>query len=126
MDIQKAVRNRDTNINAMGANMLKVQLPTPCSKRINLDFIRHFVVFEMSTSSMSVSSKQMGNRFNIRQGIAWYFMQKVRNAMKSSQNYPLPELIPVDEFTFGGKEQGKQGRSYDSIKKKTVIAVELS
>jgi hypothetical protein len=36
------------------------------------------VVFEMSTSSKSVSSIQMGKRFDIRQGTAWYFMQKVR------------------------------------------------
>jgi len=84
------------------------------------------IVFEMSTSSKSVSSIQMGKRFDIRQGTAWYFMQKVRKAMKSSQNYPLSELIHVDEFTVGGKEQGKQGRSYDSKKKKAVIAVELS
>ena len=84
------------------------------------------VVFEMSTSSKSVSSIQMGKRFNIRQGTAWFFMQKVRKAMKSSQKYPLSTLVHVDEFTVGGKEDGKQGRSYDSKKKKAVIAVELS
>ncbi len=84
------------------------------------------IVFEMSTSSKSVSSIQMGKRFNIRQGTAWYFMQKVRKAMKSSQKYPLTTLVHVDEFTVGGKEQGKQGRSYDTKKKKAVIAVELS
>jgi transposase-like protein len=84
------------------------------------------VVFEMSTSSKSVSSIQMGKRFDIRQGTAWYFMQKVRKAMKSSQNYPLTEIVHVDEFTVGGKEEGKQGRSYNSKKKKAVIAVELS
>ena len=84
------------------------------------------VVFEMSTSSKSVSSIQMGKRFDIRQGTAWYFMQKVRRAMKSGQNYPLSELVHVDEFTVGGKEEGKQGRSYDSKKKKAVIAVELN
>lgn len=33
-----------------------------------------FVVFEMSTSSKSVSSIQMGKRFNTRQGTAWFFM----------------------------------------------------
>lgn len=80
----------------------------------------------MSTSSKSVSSIQMGKRFEIRQGTAWFFMQKVRKAMQSSQKYPLSELVHVDEFTVGGKEQGKQGRSYDSKKKKAVIAVELS
>ena len=84
------------------------------------------VVFEMSTSSKSLSSIQMGKRFEIRQGTAWYFMQKVRKAMKSSQKYPLTELVHVDKFTVGGKEQGKQGRSYDSKKKKAVIALELN
>lgn len=46
--------------------------------------------------------------------------------MKSSQKYALSELVHVDEFTVGGKEQVKQCRSYDSKKKKAVIAVELS
>lgn len=68
----------------------------------------------------------MGKRFSIRQDIAWYFMQKVRKAMKSSQIYPLETLIHVDEFIVGGKEEGKQGRSYDSKNKKAVIALELT
>jgi hypothetical protein len=38
----------------------------------------------------------------------------------------LSELLHVDEFTAGGKEEGKQGRSYDSKKKKAVISVELN
>jgi transposase-like protein len=46
--------------------------------------------------------------------------------MQSSQKYPLSELVHVDEFTVGGKEEGKQGRSYDSKKKKAVIAFELT
>jgi len=84
------------------------------------------IVFEMSTSSKGLSSVQMGKRYGIRQSTAWFFMQKVRNAMKSSKKYPLSELVHVDEFTVGGKEEGKPGRSYDSKKKKAVIAVELS
>jgi len=84
------------------------------------------IVFEMSTSSKSLSSIQVGKRYGIRQGTAWYFMQKVRNSMKSSQQYPLSEIIHVDEFTIGGKEEGKPGRSYDTKKKKAVIAVELT
>lgn len=32
------------------------------------------VVFEMSTSSKSISSIQMGKRFDICQGTAWYFI----------------------------------------------------
>ena len=53
----------------------------------------------------------MRKRFNIRQGIAWYFKQKFRKAMKSSQKYALPELVHVDEFTVVGKEEVKQETS---------------
>lgn len=43
--------------------------------------------------------------------------------MKSSQQYPLSELVLIDEFTVGGKEEGKQGRSYDSKKKKVMLYI---
>jgi hypothetical protein len=68
------------------------------------------VVFEMSTSTKSVSSIQMGKRFYIRQGAAWYFMQKVRKSMKSSQKYPLTEIVHVDEFTLGRRERRSKAR----------------
>lgn len=84
------------------------------------------IVFEMSASSKGLSSIQMGKRYGIRQGTAWYFMQKVRRAMESGKQFPLSEIVHVDEFTVGGKEEGKRGRSYDSKKKKVVIAVELT
>ncbi len=35
-------------------------------------------------------------------------MQKVRVALKSSQKYPLTEIVNADEFVIGGKEDGKQ------------------
>jgi hypothetical protein len=35
-------------------------------------------------------------------------------------------MIRVDEFTVGGKAEGKQRRSYDAKKKGAVIAVELT
>lgn len=84
------------------------------------------IVFEMSTSSRSLASTQVAVRYGISQPTAWYFMQKVRIATKSSQQYKLTDLVHVDEFCIGGKETGKQGRSYDSKKKKAVIAVELT
>lgn len=84
------------------------------------------IVFEMTTSSKSLSSTQLGQRYGISQTSTWFFMQKVRKAMESSKKYPLEDLVHVDEFTVGGKEEGKQGRSYDSKKKKAVIAVELT
>ena len=84
------------------------------------------VVFEMTTSSKSLSSVQLAERYGISQTSMWFFMQKVRKAMESSKKYPLSDLVHLDEFTVGGKEDGKQGRSYDSKKKKAVIAVELT
>lgn len=36
-----------------------------------------YVVFEMSTSSKSVSSIQMEKRFDIRQGTAWFLCKKL-------------------------------------------------
>ncbi len=53
-------------------------------------------------------------------------MQKVRKNKESSKKYPLEEIVHVDEFTFGGMEEEKQGRSYDTKKKKAVIAVALT
>jgi transposase-like protein len=84
------------------------------------------IVFEMTTSSKSLSSIQIGKRYGISQTTAWFFMQKVRVAMKSSQKYPLSNIVHVDEFVVGGQEDGKQGRSYDTKKTKAVIAVELT
>ncbi len=35
-------------------------------------------------------------------------------------------IVHIDEFVVEGKETGKQGRSYNSKKKKSVCAVELT
>jgi len=35
-------------------------------------------------------------------------MQKVRKSKESSKKNLLSELVHVDEFTVGGKEQGKR------------------
>lgn len=84
------------------------------------------IAFEMSASSKGISSIQMGKRYGIRQGTAWYFMQKVRKAMESSQKWPLSKLVHVDEFVVGGQEEGKQGRSYNTKKTKVIAGVELN
>ena len=53
-------------------------------------------------------------------------MHKVRQAMKSSENNPMDGNAYIDEFVVGGRETGKQGRSYSSKKKKAVCAVQLT
>jgi len=85
-----------------------------------------FIIFEMSTTTKSLSASQMGVRYGVTEKTARLFMHKVRDAMKSSENYPIKGNVHVDEFVIGGKEKGKVGRSYDSKKKKIVCSVELT
>ena len=85
-----------------------------------------FICFEMATSTKSLSATQMGVRYGVTEKTARLFMHKVREAMKPSKNNPIDGHVDIDEFVLGGKEKGKLGRSYDSKKKKTVCAVQLT
>lgn len=49
------------------------------------------------------------------------FMHKIREAMKSSETYPMDGMVEVDEFVVEGKETRKVGRCYNSKKKKIVL-----
>lgn len=85
-----------------------------------------FITFEMVNSTKSLSASQVAKRYEITRKTAWLFMHKIRKVMESSKNHPMDGLIQVDEFTIGGKEVEKQGRSYDTKKKKVIGAVELT
>ena len=85
-----------------------------------------FICFEMATSTKSLSASQAGIRYGVTEKTARLFMHKVREAMKSSEQNPIDGNVDIDEFVLGGKEKGKVGRSYDSKKKKTVCAVQLT
>jgi len=85
-----------------------------------------FIMFEMTASTKGLSSSQVGRRYGITRKSAWLFMHKVRKAIESCQSLPIQGDVHVDEFVVGGKENNKQGRSYDSKKKKVVCAVELT
>lgn len=84
------------------------------------------IVFEMSATTKGLSASQVAKRYSITRKTAWYFMQKVRLAMESSNNFPIEETVQVDEFVFGGRESLKQGRSKDINKKKLIAAVEIT
>jgi transcription elongation factor Elf1 len=85
-----------------------------------------FIVFEMGTSTKSISASYAAVRFGITEKTARLFMHKVREAMQSSGNYPMDGNVHVDEFVLGGREKGQVGRSYKAKKKKAIIAVELT
>lgn len=85
-----------------------------------------FICFEMSTTTKDLSALQMSVRYGVSENTARLFMHKVREAMKSDEKNGMKGLVQIDEFTVGGKEENKQGRSYDAKKKKVVCAVELT
>lgn len=84
------------------------------------------IAFEMTCTTKGLSTTQAAKRYGITQKTSWLFMHKVRIAMESSKQYPLTGTVQVDEFVIGGKETGKQGRSYNSKKAKVVCAIELT
>lgn len=85
-----------------------------------------FIVFEMGTSTKSISASYAAVRFGITEKTARLFMHKVREAMQSSGDYPMNGNVHVDEFVLGGREKGQVGRSYKAKKKKAITAVELT
>jgi hypothetical protein len=80
-----------------------------------------FICFEMSTSTKGLSASQTAVRFGVHERTARLFMHKVREAMKSSGDFPMTGVINVDEYVVGGYEEGKPGRSYDSTRKKPYV-----
>lgn len=75
----------------------------------------------MCATTKNLSALQMSVRYGITENTARLFMHKVREAMKSNELHKMNGQVQVDEFTVGGKEEGKQGRSYDSKKKKLFV-----
>jgi hypothetical protein len=59
----------------------------------------------MSTRRKSIASIQNGKAISYFSKNPLCFMQKVRKAMPSSLKYPLSELMHVDAFTVGEKEE---------------------
>lgn len=82
-----------------------------------------YILFEMSTTTKSVSSIVMSQKYEVTQKTAWLFMSKVRKAMASSEQFPLTGQCEVDELLSGGKRKGKTGRGAEN-KEKVAIVIE--
>lgn len=92
-----------------------------------------YIIFEMASSTKSISALQIARRYNINRKTAWLFMRKYRASLKSSQEYKMtngdddsPSVLYVDEFVVGGYEQGKAGRTNSSKKRKMMMVVEAT
>ena len=51
-----------------------------------------FICFEMTTTTKRLSASQVARRYEISRQTAHYFMQKVREAMKSSESHKMNDL----------------------------------
>ena len=51
-----------------------------------------FICFEMTTTTKGLSASQVARRYEISRQTAHYFMQKVREAMKSSESHKMNDL----------------------------------
>ena len=52
-----------------------------------------YICFEMSTTTKSLSASQVARRYEISRQTAHYFMQKVREAMKSSESHKMNDSV---------------------------------
>ena len=82
-----------------------------------------YVVFKMSATTKSISAEQLSKTIGVNRKTALLFQQKVRLAMKSSENHPMTGQIEVDEAFIGQKEEGQIGRGAEN-KAQIVVAVE--
>ena len=76
------------------------------------------ICFEMATTTRSLSASYLAKRVGVTPYTARMFMYKVRDAMKSNENFPMMNRVEVDKFVLSGKEDGTVGRSFNTKKKK--------
>jgi hypothetical protein len=79
-----------------------------------------FLICYRVTSKVGASSCEIAKEAGVCQKTAWYFCAKLREAMKSSDKYPLKGEVHVDEAVIGGVEEAKPGRS---LGEKTPILI---
>jgi hypothetical protein len=83
------------------------------------------ICFKISTKKKGMSSLELSEEFSLRQKTCWEFKWKIQQAMASSKQHKISNLVHIDEFMIGEYEESKTGRSADSKKKLVVVALEI-
>jgi transposase-like protein len=83
------------------------------------------MVYRISVSKKGISSMSLCREYDVNLKTAYNFKFKVQQSLKSSGANPLTGIVHVDEFVYGGEEEGCQGRSSESEKLKICVAVEI-
>lgn len=80
-----------------------------------------FAVYMVATSKKGVSAMELQRKLDIRSyQTAWHLLHKIRNAMSSSELFPLTGDVEVDETYIGGRRPGKRGRGAEG---KSLVGV---
>jgi transposase-like protein len=99
------------------ANTLFHKLKFPLKKAF-------YICYQLSVNKKGMSTLELSRQYGLTQRTCWFFKRKVQNAMQSSNLSPLEGVLEIDEFSIGGHEKGKPGRS-DGKKKKVILGVEI-
>ncbi len=60
-----------------------------------------YIVYFMATNKQGISSTELSRKLALRQKTCWAFKQKVMKATASSQKFPMPGKVEVDETVVG-------------------------
>jgi transposase-like protein len=83
------------------------------------------IFFTISLRKKGMSSQEIAKTYEVNKDTAWLLRKRAQLAMFSSGNNKLKGKVFVDEFSVGGKEKGKQGRSSSSKKVKVILGCEV-
>ena len=64
-------------------------------------------LYMMTTGLKGTSSMKVYRELGIRQGTAWFLMQRIREGFVEGSGRPFPGPVEVDETYFGGREGNK-------------------
>lgn len=74
-----------------------------------------FAMFVFSAHKKGISSVQLGKDIGVRQGTAWFMLQRLRYGMKPKTSKKLKNIVEADETYIGGRgHKGKRGRGSEN------------
>ena len=82
-----------------------------------------YIVYFVSTNKKGITTTELGRKLDLKQKVCWLFKRKVMKAMQSSGNFPLQEVVEVDETFVGGCDKDSKGRKKGN-KELVVVAIE--